>query len=550
MRRPAAVLLAALVLLLAGCSAIPTSGPVKPGTTEAPNGTQLVYVPNPPAAGATQTEIVSGFLTAASGGGAFTVAKQYLTDGFARKWRPTTRVLVQESLAKLTADGADVRAQIPISARVDADGAYTPASGSDTLSFHLVQVGGQWRIDSAPDGIVLTVPVFQTTYQPRLLQFYDATWTRLVPDRRWFPSRGDAVRPVVNALIDGPEGALSSGVAANALQGAKIAGISLTTAGVTTVTLTTPGRRADATVAGRIQQQLVQSLVQSPGIPASSIRLVVDDLVIPQAQPPTDQLSTEAYVVAGGRFGTLSPSGAFTEDRTLGPRIVATSPTSVTVSLRQRLAAVQTGSGRVALVTPSGAKTLDTRSGLLPPTLDQRGWVYSVTDAGGLHAADGRTTATLDLDLDGGSVTDIEASPDGTRLLVALTTPTGPEAYVVGILRSGSGAPIGLTPVGVRYPIALGAAAPAIVSGATWVDDADIAFLTSGADSDQVSTQQLGGIGGTLGQFANVTSLVGTTSSADLRILVESGAVYFWNGSNWQQQSDPGSEVSVLAVQR
>ncbi|MGT2425199.1 GerMN domain-containing protein [Amnibacterium kyonggiense] len=395
MRRPAAVLLAALVLLLAGCSVIPTTGTVKPGTTEAPNGTQLVYVPNAPTAGASQSEIVSGFLTAASGGGAFTVAKEYLTDGFAKRWRPTTRVLVQESLATLRTAGSEVRAEIPISARVDAEGVYTPASVSEPLSFHLVQQRGQWRIDSAPNGIVLTVPVFQTTYQPRLLQFFDASWSRLVPDRRWFPvprSAGDAsdgVRPVVNALIAGPSGPLSDGVAANALQGAKLAGISLTTAGITTVTLDAAGGRADSTVAARMQQQLVQSL----GVAPSALRLVVDDLVIPQAQPLSDQLSTEAFVATGNRFGTLSSSGAFTEDRTLGPKIMATRPTSITVSPGQRIAAVQTRSGDVDLVTASGARTVDSRSGLLPPTLDQRGWVYSATGSGALRAANGRSAA-------------------------------------------------------------------------------------------------------------------------------------------------------------
>ncbi|MGT2425198.1 LpqB family beta-propeller domain-containing protein [Amnibacterium kyonggiense] len=144
----------------------------------------------------------------------------------------------------------------------------------------------------------------------------------------------------------------------------------------------------------------------------------------------------------------------------------------------------------------------------------------------------------------------IEASPDGTRLLVLLNAPAGPTAYVAGIVRNAAGAPIGLTPVDARYEVDLGSTASANVADATWVDDADVAFLTSGTDSDQVGTQQLGGISGTLGQFANITSIVGTTSSADLRILVASGAVYVWNDTNWQQQSAPASEISVLAVQR
>ncbi len=87
MRR--ARLLAALILataLLAGCSDIPTTGPVQAGATQEPNGISIVYVPNPPTAGANQTSIVTGFIAAMSAGGGFTVAKKYLTTGFA--YRP------------------------------------------------------------------------------------------------------------------------------------------------------------------------------------------------------------------------------------------------------------------------------------------------------------------------------------------------------------------------------------------------------------------------------------------------------------------------------
>lgn len=554
MRRPAvAALLAAVVLLLAGCAVIPTSGVVQPGTTEAPNGTKLVYVPSKPAPGATPDEIVNGFLTAASGVPSFATARAYLTDGFAKKWDPTTRVLVQGPQAKLKDSGDEVRAEIPLVATVDGNGSYTPMSDVQPLEFHLVQQRGQWRIDFAENGIVLTQPVFQQTYQPRLLQFFDPTWSRLVPDRRWFPvsrtvspSVAD-IRTVVDALIDGPDGPLSGSVTANALEGAKLEGISPSTGGVPTVTLTTPGGRADATAAARMQQQLIQSLGQS----APALRLVVDDLVIPQAKPSTDQLSTEAYVLAAGRFGTLSSSGTFLPDRTLGARIAATAPAAVTVSMRQKLAAVQTQSGAVAVVTPSGARRLDARPDPdAAPTLDQNGWVYWVSSSGALKAWKGGHERTVDTELGSGTVSSIQTSPDGTRLLVLLESSAGPTAFVAGIERDSSAAPVALT--GARYPIDLTSAVPSGVGGITWVDDDEVAVLINGNDSDQIVTQQVGGISGVLGQFANVTSIVGTTSTADLRVLVQSGSVYVWNdtNSNWQQQSDPTLNVSVLAVQR
>jgi hypothetical protein len=553
-RRARFAVLAAFVLLLAGCSTIPTTGAVHPGTTEAPNGTRLVYVPNPPSAGASPQQIVAGFLTAASGGDDFGVAKQYLTRQFAPKWKPTSGVLVQADQAVTTGTGADISVRVPISAQITARGVYTPSSGDKTLPFHLVQQNGQWRIDSARDGIVLSQTVFQQNYAPRTIEFFDPTWTRLVPDRRWFASTltsagsGPSARAIVSALIAGPSGPVADGVTVNALAGATLNGIGPSTSGVTTVTLTVPGRTPDASRTTRIQQQLVQSL----GLPTpSALRLVVNSVVAPQAKALADQLTPAAYVLLGDRFGTLS-AGAFTPDRTLGTRIAASRPTAITVSLRQRSAAVLTAAGDVAIIGTSGATVVDTRPGLVAPTMDQRGWVYSVpstSPSDGLQVANAKKQRfRLADDLGGATVTAIQVSPDGTRLLVLVASASGrPRAYVAGIQRNAAGAPIGLT--AAQYPVDLGAVVGA-GSSATWIDDSDVAVLISGSDNDRVVSQQLGGFSGALGQYANVTSIVGTNSTDDLRIRISTGDLYVLRDTTWQQETDAPVDVSVLAVQR
>lgn len=295
-----------------------------------------------------------------------------------------------------------------------------------------------------------------------------------------------------------------------------------------------------------MQQQLAQTL----GLPTpAALRLVVNSLVVPQARAVAEQLGTEAYVLAGGKFGTLSSAGTFSEERTLGPRIAATRPSAITASLRQKIAAVRTGSRTVAIVTPSGAKPVDTRSDLVAPTLDQQGWVYSVptNDTSGLQVSNGKRTYRLDADLGSGAVTTIQVSPDGTRLLVLLDDPAGARAYVAGIERDADGAPKGLT--GAQYPVDLSRTSGAGLD-ATWMGDGDVAVLVRGPDSDQVATQQLGGIEVTLAPFASVTSLVGTSSVDDLRIRVSTGALYVWDDPNNWQQVPTDADVSVLAVQR
>jgi hypothetical protein len=557
-RRAVVAVLAAAVLLLAGCSEIPTSGTVQPGTTEAPNGTTIVYKPNPPAQGASQADIVAGFLTAASGGGSFTVAKQYLTRGLARTWDPTARVLVQ-SLGVAITDGSaqDFTVRVPVSAEIDRTGQYATRSGSVPLPFHLVQVAGQWRIDQAEDGIVLSQTVFQTNYVPLALQFFDPTWRHLVPDRRWFPSiktsngAGPSPEAVVSALIAGPAGPLGSGVVDNALKGAELSSVDATSSDVTTVALSVKGTPPSSTTTARMQEQLAQSL----GLPTpSALRLVVNSVVAPQVQPLGDQLTPVAYVLLDGRFGTVSASGAFTEDKTFGPRIAATRPKAITVSLQQRLAAVLNGDGDVAIVGPSGAaRTVDPRPGLVDPTLDQRGWVYSVPgdSPAGLIASNGKRTVDLETnlapDLAGATVSAIQVSPDGTRMLVLVANAAGrPHAYVAGIERAPDGAPVGLT--GSQYQVDLTGSA-GTGSAATWIDDSSVAVVVTGQDNDRVVSQQLGGISDALGQFANVTSIVGTTGLDDLRIRVSQGNLYVWNDPNWQQETT-SAPVQVLAVQR
>lgn len=564
MRAVRVAALAVTALLLAGCSELPVAGEVHVGSTEGPNDTNIVYQPSPPAPGAKPEEIINGFLTAANAGGTFRVAKLYLDPTFATKWRPRSRVLVQGAQPAITSvSSSDFSVKVPTTAEVDDHGVFEPSTKTVPLDFHLVQRGGQWRIDRAPNGIVLGQSVFQKLYTPQPLQFFDSSWTRLVPDLRWFPPASSSTTlptpaSVVTALIDGPAGAIAGSVTVNALRGATLAGIDSGDGDVTTVVLTVPGANPSADTLTRMQQQLIRSLMRPT---PAALRLQVNGVVAPQVKALVTQPgSLLPYVVSDGKFGTMAVGGAVTEDRTLGKRITELKPDAVTVSVRQGLAAVLTRTKDVAIVTAAAQRVIDTRSSLLPPTLDQRGWVYSVPkdSLGGLRAsnAKGRSVNVLG-DLGGATVTSIEASPDGTRLLVFLQSATGPnagpEAFVAGIKRSADGTPTGLT--SARYPVDLGGNT-GLGLDATWVDDGDVAVLVSAPDNstDRVRIQQLGGFGSSLGQLTNATSIVGTSSPADLRIRLQTGDLFVWRSTvnAWQSESGSGAgvDVSVLAVQR
>lgn len=561
MRRLRLAALAAVALLLTGCSEIPMSGPVQNGSTEGPNNTTIVYLPNPPAPGAKPADIVTGFVTAASAGGDFRVAKEYLASSFVEKWKPRSSVLVQESQSTMkVTSSTDITLNVPFTAEVSRSGVYSTTSGSKRLDFHLTQQSGQWRIDSAPDGIVLGETVFQRIFRPQAVEFFDPTWRRLVPDLRWFPvsrnvASGDP-KPadVVDALLAGPAGPLAGGVVTSALRGATNEGIDASSSGVTTVALSVPGSGPSAEVAARMQQQLIQSL-QLPT--PSALRLVVNGRVAAPVKVLSNQPgSLNAYVVADGKFGTLASNGGFTEEPTLGKRIVATRPSAVTVSLLQKLAVVRTGSREIAIVSPTGQRVIDSRTGVIAPTLDQRGWAYSVPadQPDALLASNGEgPPIDLGADLGGTKVDAIEASPDGTRMLVLVDTAKGPEAFVAGIERDADGAPTGLT--SAEYSVDLGGRS-GTGAGATWVDDGSVATLISSSDasSERVHVQKLGGVALGLGQLTNATSIVGTSTTSDLRVRLSTGELWTWTSSLtsnlWQSESAEPVDVSVLAVQR
>jgi hypothetical protein len=547
-RRGRIVAALAAVLLLAGCAEIPKAGPVGNGPTQIPDEPTIVFLPNPPSPGAKPEEIVSGFVQAGAGNN-FSVARQYLTKSFAAQWRPTASVLIHDkALNVVQQDKQTIELDVPTVARVAPDGTYTPSVQMQKLGFRLQQVGGQWRIAQAPDGIVLAQTVFERRFKPETLQFFDPGYRRLVPDVRWFTTRSKPTGSVVRALLAGPAGPLQGGVTTTAFpDGTKLESAALAADGSTTIVLTVPGRDPSKQVTDRMQQQLIRSLQ-----PSGALRLLVNGRQAPAAPELQVQGPAQVPVVyAGGRFGTAQSTGAVSEDSVLGKRIAALRPIAVTVSAGQRLAAVQSGDSRVAVVTPDATRVVDRRPGLIDPTLDQLGWTYSVQkdDPTGLMAfsKDGHGGDRPVADLGGSRVIAIEASPDGTRMLVLAQRATGEwEAYVAGIERDATGAPTGLTTD--QYPIDV-PSSPAI--DATWVDDSHVAILTGGTDgSDTVTTQQLGGLSTPAGRLSNAISIVGTSSKSDLRARDNTGNVLEPSGNVWQNVFPATVDVAVLAVQR
>ncbi|MFD1720078.1 LpqB family beta-propeller domain-containing protein [Amnibacterium endophyticum] len=549
------------VLLLSACAVVPDTGPVRTSVPQAPgNDPAAVFLPNPPQDGMSPQDVVRGFVTAASAGQDYRVAKEFLTPAFARSWRPNASVLIHATPWGVdAADGDRVRLTVPTVAQVDGDGRYTAIPRTVSSTYQLTQVRGQWRISDGPDQVVLTQAVFPQVFVATQLQFFAPGYSRLVPDVRWFPrqtaapssSVAPSVAPaaVVQALLNGQAPMLQQVTLPVFPAGTALAAPVRTSDGVTTVSITLPGGMPSERDTDRIQQALAPSLGRS----IASLRLVVNGRTAPVAPQPELQqpTSSEPLVVSGGRFGALSAQGTLSEDRELGPRIVQQDPSAITVSAQQRIAAVLNGRGQVVAVTRGGTRVVDDRRDLAAPTLDQRGWIYSVpeNEPGGLRVsrADG-TSSDVSSELDTTGVISIEASTDGTRLLVLRRTGAGTEAYVAGILRDGSGRPTGLTTD--RITIDVDPTATAL--DATWVDQSTVAVLTSNASAQNVVQVQLGGLSTQLALLSNARTIVGATGQQDLRVLSRTGGLLVWSpsASVWAVVTPASVDIDVLAVQR
>ncbi len=264
MRRRAFAVLTAL--LVAGCTSIPTSGPVEEvPLTEAPVGIEVA--PQPPHGGDAPTQIIEGFLLAMAHPDAnHRIARSYLTPQAAERWDPASGTTVYAG-SVVEDDGAFSVRGVRVG-DVGADGHFTPDGAALRHDFGLTQVDGQWRVANPPDGVLVSRYLFERVYTQLTMWFTDPADGHLVPDVLTVPEAEVTPARVVTALLDGPSPHLK-GVVANAMPHRATLGpdgATLSDDGVVTVDLRgldtsmpTEGRR-------RLGAQLLWSLSAIPRV--------------------------------------------------------------------------------------------------------------------------------------------------------------------------------------------------------------------------------------------------------------------------------------------
>lgn len=573
----------ALLLGLGACASLPTSGPVEIGRTEAPAAGSIQFEASGPGEADSPFDIVQGFLEAGAAGLSrdtdFKVARTYLTPAATGTWKPLEEVVIsandstqnlrlsvldsqngsassnessteaegdeQESATPGDDQGADpgqsldpddlaaldrvtVIVSLEAVADLDSSGVYSTA-GLETpseLTYSLVRVEGEWRIDTLPDGLMLPEVTFANVFRAVPLMFLSPDESYLVPDVRYVPTR-NASAYAINLLIAGPSPWLASGVTTRIPDGLKLdvgAGLGLDEDagnGRIEVHLSGVGQGMSSQASDLLFEQVRATLVSVPGVrdvdlwldaapyePATLFALttgppvgaVMTAVADEQLITVTEVGDIAPYVLSPQ--ATPSPGAGEDPAAEVGDLVIPGLSSPAPGYDSQHGVAALAGPGRLIQVSQDGTVTeLLLGTDLLPPTRDRFGYTWSgERRSPGDFAAIGEEGAKVSVPapfLAGLTVTSIRVSRDGARVIMMVSSESGDEVRLGAVVRDDDGVPVRID----QGPLV--ASNMAVGMGVVWTDAVTIAVLGS-QDSDGAASVRLVTV---TGASTNVSSI-------------------------------------------
>lgn len=548
-RRPVRTLLAVLLMLgIAGCTGIPTSGPVFTSDAVAEEPGQSSLRAPGPRKDASPVQIVTGFLNAQAGAlttkspaAGFEVAQQFLTSSGAPEWDPAEKVVVYRGdpafhvdESSLDAPSTTVKGMGTLVGSVDEHGVYTEAAPGATkdLSFNLVRDSeGQWRIDAA-EGLVLSDSNFTRVYRSAMLYFPTPDRAWFVPDQRWFP-KNNWQTYAVRETLEGPSPWLEGSVVTVAPEGTALAieAVPIEDTGPIRVQLTKVAAQASQADRVLLAQQLEAVL---SGSTHRSVELVAGGELLDSAggRPKAPRLApdlSDAVVVSGDQVVRMA-GGEPQRIESLAP-LTGLNPTALAfdgLSAGGRFV-LRDGATRIvtAPTAAAGPATLFEGDNVLPPTLDRFGLVWTGTQVqnGSLVAIDAKGTVQPVAVpwLSGRAVLAIRVAPDGARIAVVSDGQAGIRVEVAGIVRRDDGMP---TDLSGQFRVANPLVA---ASQVVWVDQSTLGVLGRSADDAEPLVQLVPVGGQTRGTSAVGDARSIAASGGSSTLLLSAGDATLWS---------------------
>ncbi|SMY12379.1 LpqB family beta-propeller domain-containing protein [Brevibacterium jeotgali] len=550
--------LLATVLVLSGCAEIPSGG--ESGVIdveERPERVQSEIEPEGPVEGADPNTVVRGFLAAGAGySDDFAVARSFLTEDFANEWDPQSSVVIMPSgadfdtvTAEVSSDQQSISMTVPVDASLDGQRVYREERGGSEADrdFSLRQVNGEWRISSAPQGLVLTSSSFTTVYDSYPLYFYTPGFDHLVADPRWFVRSPAAATEVMTELLAGPADHLGGSVISALPDGARLEPRSVTVSGgIAQVGLDESAQGLDEETSARVLGQVSATLRGLSSTNAIEVTTPAGSLDAPpgDSAPVGVRIDARPVLIADGTLARLDETRV---DPIPDLPELGSDPTDPAVSIDDSTYAYLTDGGQeLHRILPGGdgaAVILTDEDGLTGPSFDRYGGIWTASreqDDSGRVSVTLESGDTVDVSvqwLANRSVESLRVSRDGTQLAVLSRNGSGaPRVDVIGINRTSEGIPTGVVP---SAPLRVGAGFDRIVD-VSWAGSAQLAVLAAEnpGDEPQPYLAPVSGPARSLGDVNGGTSITASTDARSIRVSTADGELFSFGADNWQKVVD------------
>lgn len=339
-----------LMLVVTGCASVPDGGPVQQAAVgvgvEQPVVRRLAPPPRP---GADPQEIVQGFLLASADFANQATALRFLTPAAQDRWNRDAGVVVMQSSLQQAGAAAGPAEQNSTSASpsaatvetrtvsltgrqvasIDSSWSFRQFPNPQAVSIRMGLVrdtrnGGEWRIDTLPDGVYLPSYEMERTFRAAVVYFSDPAMTHLVPVPVVVPVSSTMVAVLVQRVVQGPGQGLSAGLASAVPPG---------------VRLRQPVTQSSE---GLVQVQLEHTApMPQPSVQGDTHQLLAAQLLATLAQISTVnavQVSVDGAVVTG--IGPGQELGADTVQR-YNPEVPMATPTPLLAVQNARLGRVE-----------------------------------------------------------------------------------------------------------------------------------------------------------------------------------------------------------------
>ena len=531
----------AVVLTLTGCASLPIAGPVRIGPDLVPttDGDSFYYSPSSPFDGASQTEILNGFIAAGTGPqNDYAVAREYLSESIRSSWNPNQEVLIQRSTPQVVISDQDTaELVVDVAATVDADGKYqvTPLGTGRVLEFSFVLENSQWRLSRVPDATILIRPVFDVVFSGYSVYFLDRQKRFLVPELRWFPTTQATGTRLANALLGGASSWLKPAVISAIPTGTRLSIDAVTVEnGVALVDLTARALVASRSDRSLMKSQLEATLSQLPNVSQVAISIERTMQEILDIDNNTAELGVRSLAV-------VSEDGLELLGSSQEPFFQAGKNYFEQSEIQEF--AVSAQSGWIVTLSDSGVfrtrgespgaqvELIDSRAAIADIEFDRQEYLWSMS-----RVIDSEIIVTspslaqsivLAPWLAGQSVQAFAISPGGSKIALLVQGSSRTRVLVSAVVRDLSGTPIELT-----EPIEL-AGELSDPTSVSWIDQITIATVNTASGSTSALLSTIGGTSRQLPALASTRKIVAAGANSQLYLLTDSGELFTYRGSTW-----------------